>query len=53
LGYIDVYGTVQSKDQVVPTEEGIPKGGPIRFRIANMVFNGVEKVAQKVQGSLQ
>lgn len=45
-GYIDVEGAVHPKNQVLPTDEGIPQGGPISPTIANMVLNGVEKVAQ-------
>jgi retron-type reverse transcriptase len=42
-GYIDVCGKLTPKDQIIPTEVGVPQGGPISPTIANIVLNGIEE----------
>lgn len=43
-GYVDVKGTLTPKSQLVPTNVGIPQGGPISPTLSNMVLNGIEEV---------
>lgn len=45
-GYIDIKGTITPKDQIIPTEVGIPQGGPISPTIANMTLNGIGNAAK-------
>ncbi len=42
-GYIDVIGSVTPNDQLIPTEVGVPQGGPISPTISNIVLNCIEK----------
>jgi retron-type reverse transcriptase len=44
-GYIDYEGKYSPKNQVIPTEVGVPQGGPISPTISNLVLNGIEKTA--------
>lgn len=46
-GYIDVKGLFSPKDQIIPTESGIPQGGPISPAIANRVLDGLEAYISK------
>lgn len=43
-GYVDVKGTLTPKNQMVPTNVGIPQGGPISPTLSNMVLNGIEEI---------
>jgi retron-type reverse transcriptase len=42
-GHVDFRGMVTPQNQIIPTESGIPQGGPISPTIANMVLDGIEK----------
>lgn len=46
-GYVDIKGTLTPKDQVIPTEVGVPQGGPISPTISNIVLNGIGKVVSE------
>lgn len=52
-GYIDVKGTLTPKNQVVPTNVGIPQGGPISPTLSNMVLNGIEKLVTTLGDNFQ
>lgn len=41
-GYIDIEGFFSSKEEVQPTNAGVPQGGPISPTIMNMVMNGIQ-----------
>lgn len=51
-GYVDVKGTLSPKTQVVPTNVGIPQGGPISPTLSNMVLNGIEEVVTSTGNNL-
>ena len=40
-------GQFSPKDQTIPTEEGVPQGGPISPTISNMVLNGIEAAVSR------
>jgi retron-type reverse transcriptase len=42
-GYIDIKGTVNPYNQIIPTTVVVPQGGPISPTISNIVINGIEK----------
>lgn len=47
-GYIDIGGTLNTKDDLIPQCVGIPKGGPISPTICNMVLNGLQTCIENV-----
>lgn len=42
-GYIDFKGQFDPKNMLLPTDKGVPQGGPISPTIMNMVLNGIEE----------
>lgn len=49
-GYIDIQGKYSPKEQIIPTDRGVPQGGPISPTVSNMVLNGIEDVVWKAVG---
>lgn len=47
-GYIDIKGKLSPKDVLVPTQPGIPQGGPISPTIINMVLNGIQDIIENI-----
>lgn len=45
-GYIDIKENITPKNQAIPTNSVIPKGGPIGPIIANMVLNGLQTLVE-------
>ena len=40
-------GQLSAKDQIMPTDMGVPQGGPISPTISNMVLNGIENAVSR------
>jgi retron-type reverse transcriptase len=46
-GYVDIKGQLSPKDQTIPTEMGVPQGGPISPTISNIVLHGIEDIVRR------